>query len=151
MNPAIYVFFGLACGVIPCLVTFWILNSKRGETKAVENLEVSLSEQFNRANADMAARVEQLKGDLRTDLGDRVQNGLASVRDTVEKQLTQGRDEQATRFNQTATGLDQKLLELKSATESKLNALTDRQTEALKESRTELTTAFRSLSDRNEI
>ncbi len=150
MNPAIYLLIGLVCGVVPCLITFWLLKSKKGEASAVGGLESSLSEKFNRANADMAARVEQLKGDLRTDLGDRVQQGLSSVRDTVEKQLTQGRDEQATRLNQTATGLDQKLQEVKGATETKLNALTDKQTEALKESRTELTNAFKSLSDRSE-
>jgi DNA recombination protein RmuC len=119
-------------------------------SQPLAELERKISDSFSRANADMAARVEAVKGDLRTHLGDALQQGLAQVRETVDRQLTDGRHEQAQRLQEAVSTLEQKFLELKNATEGKLTALSDKQAEALKQSRTELSAAFTNLSDRNE-
>lgn len=109
-------------------------------------LEQALSAKFTQANADMAARVEQVKGDLRTDLSDRLQLGLRGVQEAVDGQLTQGREEQGARLSQTVTALEQKFDSLKSGTEDKIDSLIQSQGSALKESRTELTNALSDLT-----
>lgn len=109
-------------------------------------LDTKLSDNFTKATADMAGRVEQVKGDLRTDLADRLQQGITNVRETVDKQLTDGRTEQSNRLSETVTALEQKFDGLKSATESKLETFSQKQADTLKDSRTETTNALTGLT-----
>gem|GEM_PF-260346 len=104
-------------------------------------MERRIGESFGRANADMAARVEQIKGDLRADLTARLQDGLNGVRQTVDQQLAQGRAEQS----RTVAALEQKFDALRATTEQKLESQALRQSEALRESRQEMTRALNEL------
>ncbi len=94
--------------------------------RRMAELETALTGALARTAADLAARVEQVKGDLRTDLADRLQNGLTSVRDTVERQLVEGRSEQTRRLDATVAALEQKFEALRSGTESRLTQVSDR-------------------------
>jgi DNA recombination protein RmuC len=95
----------------------------------------------------MAARVEKMKGDLRTDLSGQVQQGLNRVRETVEQQLTQGRNEQAQRLADAVKSLEQKFEALKSATEAKLETSSQQQSKALTDSRADLTTTLSKMAE----
>jgi DNA recombination protein RmuC len=148
MPEALYFLIGIIVGGVAGYLAWG--RRKLDLAQPLGELERKLSESFSRANADMAARVEAVKGDLRAHLGDALQQGLANVRETVDRQLTEGRNEQATRLREAVSTLEQKFLELKDATEGKLTALSDKQADGLKQSRTELGTAFTNLSDRNE-
>ncbi len=122
---------------------------RRTEQEFLERVtesNTSLAASFSKANADMAARVEQVKGDVRTDLADRLQQGLGSVRETVDRQLTEGRGEQTRRLGETVIALEQKFDGLRTATEARLDQVSERQTVALRESRTELSQALAALA-----
>jgi DNA recombination protein RmuC len=95
----------------------------------------------------MAARVEKMKGDLLKDLSEQVQQGLSGVRETVEHQLTQGRNEQAQRLADAVKLLEQKFEALKSATEAKLETSSQQQSKALNDSRTELTATLSRIAE----
>jgi DNA recombination protein RmuC len=116
---------GLAC--VAWLVWRLRPQSDREELlRRLAELEAGLGGAFTRAQTDMAARVEQVKGDLRTDLADRLQSGLAGVRDTVDRQLAEGRAEQGRRLDATVTALEQKFDALRAGTETRLNQVGDR-------------------------
>ena len=103
------------------------LLSRRSNAEVLERLvtiESGLKSDFATATADMAGRVEQVKGDLRVDLTERLQVGLNQVRDTVEGQLAAGRAEQTQRLEEFAV----------------------RQTDGLKDSRAELAQGLAQLS-----
>ena len=102
-------------------------------------LERSLTDAFQKANVDMAARVEKMKGDLLQDLSGQLQRGLGGVRETVEQQLAQGRNEQAQRLADAVRSLEQKFEALKSVTEARLETSSQQQSRALADSRTDLT------------
>ena len=133
------------------LLIGWLFVRSRGGTpdlsKPLNELERKLSDEFQKANVDMAARVEKMKGDLRTDLSGQVQQGLNSVRETVEQQLTQGRNEQAQRLAAAVKSLEQKFETLKSATEAKLEASSQQQSKALTDSRTDLTATLSKMAE----
>jgi DNA recombination protein RmuC len=78
-------------------------------------LEQALTGAFHKANADMAARVEQIKGDLRTDLAERLHQGLGNLREGLDRQLASGRDEQSQRLAQTVAALEKKFDQLSEA------------------------------------
>ena len=61
----------------------------------ISNLDLSLSERLRSSNADLAARLEGAKGDLRQEVADRLAKGFKEIRDSVDGQLTQGRREQS--------------------------------------------------------
>ncbi|MHB1306022.1 MAG: DNA recombination protein RmuC [Limisphaerales bacterium] len=107
-------------------------------------LDAGLNSSFQKATADMAARVEQVKGDLRTDLTERLQHGLNVVRETVERQLVDGRSEQSQQLGAIATALELRFEALRGTTETRLDQMSGRQEGASKEARAELA---RSLSD----
>jgi DNA recombination protein RmuC len=142
MSNIAYLFIGVAVGGGLGLLIGWLLVRSRGGTpdlsKPLNELERKLSDEFQKANVDMAARVEKMKGDLRTDLSGQVQQGLNGVRETVEQQLTQGRNEQAQRLTTAVESLEQKFETLKSATEAKLETSSQQQSKALTDSRTDL-------------
>jgi DNA recombination protein RmuC len=141
----------LAIAALAGLIVGWLIGRARGGTpdlsKPLNELEHKLSDEFQRANVDMAARVEKMKGDLRTDLSGQVQQGLNSVRETVEQQLTQGRNEQAQRLADAVKSLEQKFEALKSATEAKLETSSQQQSKALTDSRADLTTTLSKMAE----
>jgi DNA recombination protein RmuC len=110
-----------------------------GELRArLDAMEQSLGSAFAKSTADTAARLEQVKGDLRTELSDRLQSGLHGVRETVEQQLVAGRNEQAQRLAESRTELAQGLTQLSSKLESKFEQLSESQAVAASRARAEL-------------
>lgn len=61
---------------------------------ALERLDATLGQKISVSTADMATRLEQTKGDLRQQVTDRIQQGFSEIRNSVEQQLTAGREEQ---------------------------------------------------------
>lgn len=114
--------------------------------RRLAELEAELEASFTKANADMAERVEKVRGDLRTDLTDRLQQGFNAVRETVDRQLGEGRAEQSRGLSETVQALEQKFDGLRAAMERRLEELAERQTAALKDSRTELGQALGTLT-----
>jgi DNA recombination protein RmuC len=72
---------------------------------ATQALNDSLNASFTAATADMAARLENTKGDLRQQVSDRLDAGFSRIRSSVEEQLAQGRQEQAQRLTEARTEL----------------------------------------------
>ncbi len=144
--PGIYlILIGMFISGLPALFLWTLVRRRSDVTRPLLDLERRLSEAFGHANADMAGRVEQLKGDLRTDLADRLQQGLTRVSDTVDHQLGQGREEQSRRLGQAVSGLEQKFDALRNTTDAKLATVADKQSESLRESRAELSAALAGL------
>ncbi|MGO9123539.1 MAG: DNA recombination protein RmuC [Terriglobales bacterium] len=69
----------------------------------------ALSGQFSATNADLAARLEQTKGDLRQQVADRLGEGFNLMRSAVEEQMLAGRREQAERLTEARTELTSSL------------------------------------------
>jgi len=86
-------------------------------------LENTLQAAFAQANADMAARVEQVKGDVRADLADRLHGGFTGVRETMDRQLREGRTEQSQRLAETTRSLEQRFAALEQKTTQHLEAI----------------------------
>ncbi len=151
MSLGAYIFItAIIAGGLGLLIGWLIVRSRGGTTdlsKPLNELERKLSGEFQKANVDMAARVEKMKGDLRTDLSGQVQQGLNTVRETVEQQLTQGRNEQAQRLADAIKSLEQKFEALKSATEAKLETSSQQQNKALTDSRTDLTATLSKMAE----
>lgn len=110
-------------------MVIWLLLRLRAEVRPrdlldrLAELERDLESAFARASADMAERVEKVKGDVRTDLADRLVQGFASVRETVDRQLGDGRAEQSRRLGETVRALEQKFDGLRAGTESRLETI----------------------------
>jgi DNA recombination protein RmuC len=151
MSNGAYLFIGLVVGGGLGLLIGWLLVRSRGGTtdlsKPFNELERKLSDEFQKANVDMAARVEKMKGDLLKDLSEQVRQGLNGVRETVEQQLTQGRSEQAQRLADAVKSLEQKFEALKSATETRLESSSQQQGKALSDSRAELTSTLSKMAE----
>jgi DNA recombination protein RmuC len=151
MSNVTYLFIGLVAGGGLGLLIGWLLVRSRGGTsdlsKPLNELERKLSDDFQKANVDMAARVEKMKGDLLSDLSGQLQQGLNSVRETVEKQLKEGRSEQTQRLADAVKSLEQKFEALKSATEAKLESSSQQQSGALKDSRNELAATLSKMAE----
>jgi DNA recombination protein RmuC len=60
----------------------------------LSKIDVSISQGLRSSTADMAARLEGTKGDLRQQVTDRLARGFQEIRDSVEGQLANGRREQ---------------------------------------------------------
>jgi DNA recombination protein RmuC len=121
--------------------TIWLMLRARGESRLLERtdaLQAALEAAFTKANTDMAARVEQVRGDLRTDLTERLQQGLNLVRETVDRQLTQGRAEQTTALAEARKETAQALATLGSGLQSKFDQLAESQAQAARQARGEL-------------
>lgn len=61
----------------------------------LEVVAVDLDRKLTESRADMAGRLEQVKGDLRQQTADRLAEGFLSLKGAVEQQLSAGRQEQA--------------------------------------------------------
>src|SRR5882724_9317293 len=151
MSAGAYLFIGLAFGGGLGLLIGWIFVRSRGGapdfSRPLNGLDTKLSAEFQRANLDMAERVEKMKGDLRADLSGQMQQGLNGVRETVEQQLSQGRNEQAQRLGDAVKLLEQKFEALKSATEAKLESSSQQQGKVLNDSRMELTASLSKMTE----
>jgi DNA recombination protein RmuC len=91
--------------LVACLV--WLIFHLRSQLRAVsvavgealpgrlDTLRGGLEEKFRAATTDMAARLADTKGDLRQQTVDRLNTGFGELRDTLERQLSAGRQEQA--------------------------------------------------------
>ena len=82
-----------------------------------------LDQKFASATADMAQRIERTKGDLRQETADRLSAGFSELRDSVERHLALGRDEQARVLGQATSQLEQRFTALQTATENRLESL----------------------------
>ncbi len=60
-----------------------------------ESLNHTLTAKFASATGDMAARLEQTKGDLRQQVADRLVEGFSGIRSAVDLQMQTGRKEQS--------------------------------------------------------
>lgn len=129
----------------------WLLVRSHGGThdlsKPLTNLENSLSTEFQKANVDIAARVEKMRGDLLKDLSEQMQQGLSSLREAVERQLADGRNEQALRLVEAVKSLEQKFEALRSTTEAKLESSSQQQSKTLNDSRSELTATLSRMAE----
>ncbi len=76
----------------------------------LESHSTALGRQVSAATADMASRLEQTKGDLRQQVTDRIQQGFSEIRNSVEQQLTSGREEQSRRLADARAELTSSLL-----------------------------------------
>jgi DNA recombination protein RmuC len=150
MTATAYAVIGVLVGfALGLLIALW--RKRPDLAQPLEQTERRLAESFSKANADMAARVESVKGELRTSLGEQVQQGLGSIRDLLDHQLAEGREEQARRLRDAVERLETKFAALQAATENRLTQFAETQGTALRDSRVELTGAFTRLSERNEV
>jgi DNA recombination protein RmuC len=77
--------------------------------RQAESLHQTLSQQFAASTTDMAARLEQTKGDLRQQVSDRLADGFNGIRGAVEEQMMAGRREQSQRLTEARTELTNSL------------------------------------------
>ncbi|HVA80431.1 MAG TPA: DNA recombination protein RmuC, partial [Candidatus Binataceae bacterium] len=95
--------------------------------RRLEAIANALEGKLTDARTDFAARLTNVKGELRQEVADRLSNGFAEFRSAVEKQLSEGRTEQATTLkleiaaltSQTSTSLDG----IRSVVDSKLGVI----------------------------
>lgn len=96
----------------------------------------TLGQKFASATTDIAARLEQTKGDLRQHVADRLDTGFTAIRHSVEDQLAGGRTEQSKNLADSRTELANALalntLQLKQEFES-LNKTTAQSLEAIRQ------------------
>ncbi len=104
--------------------------------------EQAMAQKFAGATTEMAARLEQTKGDLRQQLTDRVAAGFGEIRTTVDQQLAAGRGEQGARLTEFSRELETKFESLRSSTETRLEGFARGQHEALAQNRQELSAAM---------
>jgi DNA recombination protein RmuC len=149
MPPIGYVLIGLVLGVLLGLA-FAFFRRPSSQTLDLSGLEQRLNQSFSSTKADMAERVEKMKGGLRIDLAEKIQSSTSTLRDTLESQLAIGRNEQALRLSEAVQSLENKFLELKTTTDAGLRTLSEKQETALRQSRTELAATLQSLGERNE-
>lgn len=87
----------------------------------LEMVRSSLEERFQSATADSASRLERSKGDLRQELSDRLDGMFRLIKETVEKELGNGRSEQAQSLLTTTTGLESKFDNLQEMTQRRID------------------------------
>jgi DNA recombination protein RmuC len=101
------------------VLVIWLLRYARSahtDSVAIRNLgnqseatRQALLSQFSAATADMAARLEQTKGDLRQQVSDRLGEGFSAIQSAVDQQLQAGRNEQSVRLGEARTELTNSL------------------------------------------
>src|ERR1700693_4284460 len=103
---------GLNLALLGLLIALWrggAASSHAAElaqlARESASLRESLSQSFSNATTDMAARLESTKGDLRQGVTDRLNQGFTEIRNTVEAQLTGGRQEQTQDLREARTEL----------------------------------------------
>ncbi|HET7206657.1 MAG TPA: DNA recombination protein RmuC [Terriglobales bacterium] len=97
----------------------------------IATLDLSLSERLRSANADLAARLEGAKGDLRQEVADRLAKGFREIRDSVDGQMADGRREQARHLLDSRTELTQSLARTTSELKVEFEGLNQRTAQSL--------------------
>ncbi len=115
-----------------------LLLFRRDPAALSESAAGGLEAKFATATADMAGRLEQVKGDLRQQVADRLADGFRDVRTAVDQQLAGGRTEQSLRLDHFTAHMETKFEALRGGTETKLDQLSARQSQNLAEGRKEL-------------
>ena len=94
-----------ACALVLALAALMYQRSRLSHSaeskslaEALQSLQLTLGQQFSSSVADLASRLEQVKGDLRQQVSDRLSEGFSGIRSAVDEQLKQGRREQAERL-----------------------------------------------------
>jgi DNA recombination protein RmuC len=123
MPAVVYLLIGLAAGALPCLAMLFLLRRGSGISQPLAELERRLSESFSKANLDMAARVEQIKGDLRTDLGDRLQEKFDQLRESQTTAARDARTELADSLRNTTAELRKRFESLENKTAQSLETI----------------------------
>src|SRR5437868_14721177 len=90
----ILVLLGFSVVLLRRVSTAAQVDVKAEVASLLESLGTSLGQKFSSATADMASRLEETKGDLRQQVTDRIQQGVAEIRSSVEQQVAAGREEQ---------------------------------------------------------
>ena len=96
-----------------------------------EAMQQALSGQFSAASADMAARLEQTKGDLRQQVSDRLGEGFLAIQSAVDQQMTAGRSEQSARLAEARTELTSSLALTTSQLKSEFDNLNQKTAQSL--------------------
>ena len=112
-----------------------------------EALGLTLASKFSEATADMAARLEQTKGDLRQQVADRLGDGFQAIQRTVEQQLLSGRQEQADRLAETRTELIASLALTTSQLKCEFDALNQKTAQSLDSIRDRVDAKLLAISD----
>lgn len=112
--------------------------SLRGLETVIGQGHTGLEERLGRGQTYLLSRLEQLKGELQTDFNERLQTSSQALRETVERQLADGRAEQGRRLSETLVALEQRFDQLRTATEVRLEKVAQSQVEGAREARTEL-------------
>jgi DNA recombination protein RmuC len=79
--------------------------AERAAAQAADTLGRNLADRLSAATADIAARLERTRGDIRQDLTDRMQAGFRDLKESLEQQLSSGRQEQAQTLAREMEGL----------------------------------------------
>lgn len=137
-TPQLLVLIGvIVAGFAGLAALIWFRTGTRGSRGIQADLkrgQDDLEERLGRGQSFLLSRLEQLKGELQTDFNERLQ----SLRETVERQLADGRMEQGRRLSEALMALEQRFDALRVATESRLERVAQRQVEGAREARTEL-------------
>ncbi len=115
-----------------------IVLLRRSPENSSEQLAGRLEARFAAATADMAGRLEQVKGDLRQQVADRLSDGFTQVRSAVDEQLARGRHEQSQQVGHFTTQMETKFEALRGGTETKLDQLNTRQAQSLESIRAQI-------------
>jgi len=104
-------------------------------SERVNSVASILDEKLTQARTDLAGRIEQVKGDLRQQTADRLVAGFREVKDEVERQLSNGRQEQGLTLKGQLDSLTLQIREsltgIRTEIDQKLIAITDRVQEKL--------------------
>jgi DNA recombination protein RmuC len=125
LSAMLYVAFKKADGGAQTRASLDRLGSQIG------TLDVSLSERLRSANADLAARLEGAKGDLRQEVADRLAKGFREICQSVDGQLSDGRREQAEQLLNSRTELTQSLARTTSELKVEFDGLNQRTAQSL--------------------
>ena len=96
-----------------------------------EAMQQALSGLISAASTDIAARLEQTKGDLRQQVSDRLGEGFQAIRSTVDQQMQAGRCEQAERLAEARTELTSSLALTTSQLKSEFDGLNQKTAQSL--------------------
>lgn len=121
----------LTAGILVSVGVLILRRPGAGAREAVDELARRMTEQLGRLAADSAERIERIRGEMRTDMLDRMNDGFQRVQENLGQHLAAGRAEQ-----------DRKLAETVARLENRFDALAQTQSRNLTDSRGELTQAL---------
>jgi len=112
------------------VVVFLLLRQRASTGNAetlqrLQSLEVGLKSDFAKATADMAGRVEQVKGGLQLELGDRLQAGLKESRGELAQSLEASRKALQASFETLERKTSANLETIRGRVDEKLQSISD--------------------------